>query len=826
MESIIALLVFALIVLLVLPAVVSLSSNARIKELKKEVDILKKYIVDLHKSVENIKNQNVVRTEQKEEKVSPTPVPKPIHPTREEVPKPITPLPESPKESLKPLYEQPLKEEKPDAKIPQTLPENKEEQKEPINKTIPLVTVPPVVSVKKKTNFEQFIGEKLMSLVGIGILVLGIFFTIKWAIDRHLITDAGKILIGLGAATVLIAVAHKLSKNYRAFSSILAGGGIAVLYFSIYQAYQAYHLLPQTAAFAAMVMITLLAVTLSLVYDKKELAIIAMLGGFATPFFVSNGAGNYQILFSYLLLLNIGMFFVSVFKRWNLLNIIGYILTVLIFGLWANNEVNHATLNHQAALLFASLFYLVFFATNIIYNIRQKQKFAAIEISLLLSNSFLYLGAGLYFLLHIQGGDFRGMFVIGLAVFNFAFAYIFFKNQQIDKNLVYLLIGLVLTFISLAGPVQLHGNYITLFWAAEAVILYWLSVKSKIQVIKNASPIVVLLCMISLFIDWNHNYFAPQINKLPLILNKAFITGMAVITALLVNLRWVRRDEETHIWWGILPVKVYEYILGILTVVMLYAAFFLEIHYQSFTITRMPECRDILLWAYHFIFIKILLWYTMRYRNFTEQRAIAFVAALSLLAYPVANMRIIDFRTISLFHTEVSALFYFHYLIPLAAVGVIFLLIRFVTRNFKTETAVFKAAGWYLTFATVFVLSSEVVHIWVVSAYQPGFQWSESVRKAMRVAWPILWALVSLALMWMGMRKRIKHLRIISLALFSLTILKLFIYDIARNSQGGRIAAFIILGVILLIVSFMYQKIKNLFTDEKVEDDNTDHPNV
>jgi uncharacterized membrane protein len=65
-----------------------------------------------------------------------------------------------------------------------------------------------------------------------------------------------------------------------------------------------------------------------------------------------------------------------------------------------------------------------------------------------------------------------------------------------------------------------------------------------------------------------------------------------------------------------------------------------------------------------------------------------------------------------------------------------------------------------------------------------------------------------------GMRQRIKLWRLISLSLFTLTIAKLFIYDISNVGQGGKIAAFIILGIILLLVSFLYQKIKGLFTDD------------
>ena len=57
---------------------------------------------------------------------------------------------------------------------------------------------------------------------------------------------------------------------------------------------------------------------------------------------------------------------------------------------------------------------------------------------------------------------------------------------------------------------------------------------------------------------------------------------------------------------------------------------------------------------------------------------------------------------------------------------------------------------------------------------------------------------------------KIKHLRIISLSLFLITLLKLFLVDIKGISEGGKIAAFISLGVLLLVVSFMYQRLKKL----------------
>jgi uncharacterized membrane protein len=42
----------------------------------------------------------------------------------------------------------------------------------------------------------------------------------------------------------------------------------------------------------------------------------------------------------------------------------------------------------------------------------------------------------------------------------------------------------------------------------------------------------------------------------------------------------------------------------------------------------------------------------------------------------------------------------------------------------------------------------------------------------------------------------------------------LFFADLRGISEGGKIAAFILLGVLLLTVSFMYQKLKKMIIDD------------
>ncbi|MBA3899851.1 MAG: DUF2339 domain-containing protein, partial [Bacteroidetes bacterium] len=134
----------------------------------------------------------------------------------------------------------------------------------------------------RNPDMEKFIGENLANKIGIAILVLGIGFFVKYAIDQDWINEIGRVFIGIICGGILIGIAHRLRKTFTAFSSVLVGGGIAVLYFTIAIAFHEYQIFSQTQAFLLMAGITAFSVLLSLGYNKQELAVLSILGGFGT----------------------------------------------------------------------------------------------------------------------------------------------------------------------------------------------------------------------------------------------------------------------------------------------------------------------------------------------------------------------------------------------------------------------------------------------------------------------------------------------------------------------------------------------------------------
>lgn len=742
----------------------------------------------------------------------------------------------------KPIVEERRIEHKaPEIKIEQAKPVIEEKQEEPKRQEVepafqqtaerfskPVPAKAPVVNTppQRKPNFfernpdlEKFIGENLANKIGIAILVLGVGFFVKYAIDQNWINEIGRVFIGILCGGALLGVAHYLRKTFVAFSSVLVGGGIAVLYLTIAIAFHEYNIFNQTTAFILMLGITGFAVALSLGYNRIELAVVSLLGGFASPFMVSTGEGNYIILFSYILILDSGMLVLAYFKKWNLVNIICYVLTVLLFASWLGTQFDEQQVSMiTGALTFATLFYLVFFAMNIVNNVKERLPFKAIEITILLSNTFLFYAAGMALLTNEIGQDFRGLFTAILGVFNFVFAYTLYKNSQVDKNLVFLLIGLVLTFVSLAAPVQLEGNYITLFWSAEAVLLLWLSQKSGIRLMKLASVIVTGLMFISLLMDWDQIYMGYEETVLPIVLNKAYITGLFSIGSILGILYLLKKEDKESKE----TLALYKSILMLAVVVIGYTSQLLELRHQLFYYDVAYATQNVIIGTYNVFFIMILLFIERRWiQDQKVKEAFSFwgiVAMLSYLFYYHDEVLITRYNF--LFEDLSTIGFLFHYVLIALLIVVATITLRKMQLLTEFNRKTKNAYSWFYVFFFVFLASAELDHLVVILSGTTLQDMHHVVTQNHKIGYPILWGITSFLLIAIGLKMKKRHLRIISLTLFLITIIKLFTVDIQGISEGGKIAAFISLGVLLLIVSFMYQRLKKiLLADEPAKEE-------
>lgn len=656
-------------------------------------------------------------------------------------------------------------------------------------------------------DLEKFIGENLINKIGIAILVLAIGYFVKFAIDNNWVGPLGRIGIGVACGAILIGIAHRLRNSYKAFSSVLAGGGLAVFYFIITLGHHQFHLPDsQVAAFVILIVITIFAVALSLLYDKQELAVIALVGGFASPFMVSTGNADYDALFIYLLVLNTGLLVIAYYKAWRVLNIVSFAFTVLVFG-GVVYTLTPATYHY--GFIYASIFYVLYFAINVANNVKENKKFIGSDFSILLLNTGLYFGAGLYLLTMMHEEQFRGLFCVSLAVVNLVLSYVLFRNRKVDTNILYLLIGITLTFISLAAPIQLHGNSITLFWATETVLLYWLYLRSQIKLMKLTSLILYIAMLLSLLMDW-YQIYPGHVFALTIIANKGFITTVVAAISSFLLYGLIDRDKDVAAY-----IKVNKYVFSTIGLALLFSSGLLEINHQflnrypntSLNILYMMLYTPAFIYAYYLVSIKAPA------LKFNDNVRIG-ILMVCITVYLALMPEFFNLLTDMLSSKKPPISHYTAHWI--SALFVCLLFYRMIRLCQATLDDGMKAIfTWIISAGVVIFLSLEFCLLSNLLFYGKMHDIARIETVYIKTTLPILWGLLSFSLMWLGMRYKMRTMRIVSLSLFSLTLLKLFLFDIVDIPQAGKIAAFFCLGVLLLIISFMYQKVKKIIVDDE-----------
>ena len=674
----------------------------------------------------------------------------------------------------------------------------------------PSKTIYPVL--KTETDLEKFIGENLLNKIGITVLVLGISFFVKFAIDKNWINEAGRVVIGLIAGGILIGIGHRTRHSYRSFSSVLMGGGLTVLYFTIAFAFHEYHLIGQKPAFGIMVLITFFAVSLSLYYDRLELAILATIGGFITPFLVRGEQDNYVALFTYLCILNSGLMVLAWFKRWPWINTIALFFTTIIFGGWLIDKLwrdSTVIIPYKNAILFGTLFYLQFVAMNIVNNIRQKKTFTSFDFLVVLSINFLFYLAGMFILPYLSDGNYKGLFTALLGLFNLMLALGLRQKKPIDPNFLSLLTGLALSFISLIAPVQFKGNHVTLFWATETVILFWLFQKTRAVQLKIASLVIVALMLVSLGVTCLQVYGGDRL--IPVLLNKGFSTTIAVAVSLFIYYRLMYKEADTFYLHGFTNRSVKDLLLGTF-IVTLYLSGALEIFYQFSTRTDIESLFIIYLQLYTFLFTIIILFSFRRSTVFTVFKLLFTILCLGLYLVNISTNHEVS---LALLQNNREGLFIAHWISIILLLWLLLdLVIYFKKSEDKNWTSYLPAFTWLSAIGIILVLSVEMYQLNVWINYEKGKEWVWWENLYYKAGLSILWSICSFIMMWLGMHFKFRTLRIISLSLFTLTLIKLFTYDIRNIPPGGKIAAFILLGVLLLTVSFMYQRLKKIIIDD------------
>ena len=262
--------------------------------------------------------------------------------------------------------------------------------------------------------------------------------------------------------------------------------------------------------------------------------------------------------------------------------------------------------------------------------------------------------------------------------------FVLYKRQNIDKNIIYLIIGLVLTFVSLIAPIELDGNHITLFWAFEAVILLWLYTKSKIKLMEVAAMVINLLLIISLVMDWQQNYFPTgEYVQLPILFNKVFITTLIVLGSIVGSFTILKKLNPTDIIASF-PVTKINGLMQIGFLVTLYFGVLFELNYQ-FIDAEFPVSKTmILLGIYNFTFMSALMVFTRKPQTPKWNTVLLGLSTVLMISYITVYLNsVVNARDLMLNYPETASGYYLHYILLAGFAALSTLVLRQVNKQFS-----------------------------------------------------------------------------------------------------------------------------------------------
>ncbi|MCX6230562.1 MAG: DUF2339 domain-containing protein [Bacteroidetes bacterium] len=704
------------------------------------------------------------------------------------------------------------------------------------------VTIQAIKSQKKESSkprisieFEKFIGENLISKVGIVITIIGVAIGAKYSIDHHLISPLARIILGYLIGLGLLGIGFKLKQKYDSYSAVLVSGAMTILYFITFAAYDFYALIPQYIAFGLMVLFTVFTVAMAINYNKQLIAIIGLVGAYAVPFLLSDGSGKVIVLFTYMAIINIGILVIAFKKYWKLLYYISFALSWIIYLSWFSTQYT-VTEHLVLARVFAAIFFVCFYSIFLAYKLIKNEKYQLLDVALILSNSFIFYGIG-YVILnnHPVYNKLLGLFTFGNALVHCIVSVLIYKQKLGDRNLFYLVSGLVLIFITIAIPVQLHGNWITMLWTGEAALLFWIGRTKNIAFYEICSYPLMLLAFISISTDWmlNYNSQIDTVNTMIPLFNINFLTSLLLIISfgfiniLNQNKNYIQAfDKQKSIS------KIMNFIIPALLLFIIYFSFRMEIanyfnrlldnsiqnnkiigqaDYEAYINSDLLKFKTIWLINYSLLFLTLLSIVNIKKLKNSQLGYInlvlnAFMMLVFLLIglYQLSELRDSYLQNSpSQFYQNGMLNIIVRYLAFAFVAALLYVCSIYIRQDF-IKVKLNMAFDIMLYFSVLWIASSELIN-WMDIAHS-----SQSYKLGLSIFWGI-YALLIIAL---GIWKKKKHLRIGAIALFTVTLLKLFLYDISYLDTISKTIVFVSLGILLLIISFLYNKYKNIISEE------------
>jgi uncharacterized membrane protein len=610
-------------------------------------------------------------------------------------------------------------------------------------------------------GLEEAIGGRLLLYVGAIAVVLGAAFFLKYAFDREWITETMRVVLGALAGAGLVAGGLQLGRRgYAVYGQVLTGGGLAVLYLAAYAAFGFYGLIGPGTAFALLTIVTAGTALLADWQSSQPMAFMATGGGFLTPFLVGGTTDAQVTLFSYVIVLVVATLYLAKRRNWPLLNVFSYVLTIVTVAAWADAYYSRA--KYLRTELFLTAFCALFLVA-LAHARRLGTMRASVAAVVLASAPVLYHGVSLGILAPH-----------GAAL------------------LVYLI---AVTMIGIGWATRWAAAEVRLFlwFVVLAPLLAWIEVhQSRVWIAPGLATLGAIFAL----------HLLAQVDRLT-----RGHGQRAAVDLLLMHLNglglfagvYVLLERQAMDWVPVVGVALVALHAGVSAWLrsrhVPAALHALAVAFAILAATVGVELDGAWLTAAWAAEGAAVMWIGLRLgRGWFRAAgaALLLVAAGRWIALSVLQPAPATFR---LFVNEPTALGAF--------LIVLLYLLAWLHRSRAYPRSV-AALVVGASVATVILLTTQNRAYWEIrgASYADAFF-------ARQLALSLVWALYAGVLIAIGIRRGYAPIRYTAMALFGMTVVKVFVADLSGLQGIYRVLGLLAVGTILLLVSFLYQRRKS-----------------
>lgn len=646
----------------------------------------------------------------------------------------------------------------------------------------------------RQNRMEMRIGLSWINKVAILLIILGVGAAFRYSyatwFNDHM-KGAAFFLLGL----LMLGGGEWLFRRKRqTFAMGLLGGGISVLFGSIFYSYFLLGIIGLYPALGLSVLVSAAAVLLSLRYQSRTICSLGLVGGYL-PFFSYLGYFGFHgnavyAAMVYLLLLNGIIAWVSFGKRWPVVHYISFLFNTpcMLILLWLSPS-------HIMAMGYSIVTFALYLGITLAYPFKHKVKLTWWDFALLALNTSISC-LMLYLLFGAQGWeDAHGVLALVFCLVYFGLARFVQRSMVQEKQTTLLFYVTSLTFAILIIPFQFGAKWLSMGWLIEGVLLVTFGHLKRFRAVERAGWGVTLLCIFTFvyydvlaqFIIGDRSYFMLKYSCVTL--GAIWITVYYALADRGAFSREKRRygafeagalaafkyASLVNLWFYVLYESNELYVRAMDASFVLYM-FYKLILFAALTIAL----------AYGLNKVKLLQDRWVRYyTNFLH-----IVGCLMALAVTL-TMPALQPDTQHHTAAEIAGLI----VLIIFNTGVFFagrdLLISGIRGRFKS-------IEWYPVVAGVYLLGIITVFLTV------QFQWGD-----VGLLFSLVYLLLAILYIAYGFRRRYVMIRRLGLGLTLLSTGKMVFYDVSLLTAGSKIIAYFSFGVLLLGISYLYQKVSS-----------------